>query len=50
MARELTQKEQNEYNKMIQGAKQLNLFGEEEELDAREFVIDRPYESDGDFQ
>ncbi|WP_155829706.1 MULTISPECIES: hypothetical protein [unclassified Butyrivibrio] len=46
MARELSEKEQNEYNKMIQGAKQLNLFGEEEELDARDFIIDRPCETE----
>ena len=46
MARELSEKEQNEYNKMIQGAKQLNLFGEEEELDARDFFIDRACETE----
>ena len=46
MARELSEKEQNEYNKMIQGAKQLNLFGEEEELDAKDFIIDRSCETD----
>ena len=46
MARELSEKEQNEYNKMIQGAKQLNLFGKEEELDARDFIIDRSCETE----
>ena len=46
MVRELSEKEQNEYNKMIQGAKQLNLFGEEEELDARDFIIDRSCETE----
>lgn len=48
MVRELSEKEQNEYNKMIQGAKQINLFGEEEELDARDFIIDRSCESEND--
>lgn len=46
MARELSEKEQNEYNKMIQGAKQLNLFGEEEELEAKDFTIDRSCETE----
>ncbi|WP_155829590.1 MULTISPECIES: hypothetical protein [unclassified Butyrivibrio] len=40
MARELTEAEKTEYNTMVETAKQLNIFGEEEELDAKDFVID----------
>ena len=39
--RELTDEERSEYDMMIAGAKQLTLFGTEEELDARDYVIDR---------
>ncbi len=40
MARELTDEEKKAYNHMLEGAKQLNIFGEEEELDARDFIIE----------
>ena len=39
--RELTEEERTEYDMMITGAKQLSLFGGEEELDAKDYVIDR---------
>ena len=35
MARELTDEEKKAYDHMLEGAKQLNIFGEEEELDAK---------------
>ena len=40
MARELTDEEKKAYNHMLEGAKQLNIFGEKEELDAKNFIID----------
>ena len=40
MTRELTEAEKNEYNAMVETAKQLNIFGEEEELDAKDFIIE----------
>lgn len=40
--RELTEAEKQSYNEMIEGAKQVNIFGDEEELDAKDFVIERP--------
>ena len=42
MARELTEAEKTEYNTMVKTAKQLNIFGEEEELDAKDFIIEPP--------
>ncbi|SDB56786.1 hypothetical protein [Butyrivibrio sp. INlla16] len=39
MARELTDEEKKAYDHMLEGAKQLNIFGEEEELDAKDFFI-----------
>lgn len=48
--RELTEAEKQSYDEMIEGAKQINLFGDEEELDAKDFVIERtdPGEYSGD--
>lgn len=40
--RELTEIEKQAYDEMIEGARQINLFGDEEELDAKDFVIERP--------
>ena len=40
LARELTDEEKKLYDHMLEGAKQLNIFGEEEELDARDFIIE----------
>lgn len=40
MARELTDEEKNAYDQMLKGAKQLNIFGEEEELNAKDFIIE----------
>ncbi|WP_155829588.1 MULTISPECIES: hypothetical protein [unclassified Butyrivibrio] len=39
MARELTDEEKKAYDQMLEGAKQLNIFGEEEALDAKDFII-----------
>jgi len=39
VARELTDEEKRTYDLMLEGAKQLNIFGEEEELDAKDFII-----------
>ena len=39
MARELTDEEKKAYEHMPESAKQLNIFGEEEELDAKDFII-----------
>ncbi|SDB68045.1 hypothetical protein [Butyrivibrio sp. INlla16] len=39
--RELTEAEKQSYDEMSEGAKQINLFGDEEELDAKDFVIER---------
>ncbi len=50
MARELTEAEKNEYNAMVETAKQLNIFSEEEELDAKDFIIDIWESEDGDSQ
>ena len=46
MARELTDEEKKAYDHMLEGAKQLNIFGEEEELDAKDFIID-PIDNNG---
>ena len=46
MARELTDEEKKAYDRMLENAKQLNIFGEEEELDAKDFIID-PIENNG---
>ena len=42
MARELTEAEKSAYNKMVEGAKQMTIFGTEEELDSRDYVFDYP--------
>ena len=39
--RELTEVERAEYDMLVYGAKQLTIFGTEEELDARDYVIER---------
>ena len=39
--RELTEVERAEYDMLVDGAKQLTIFGTEEELDARDYVIER---------
>ena len=41
LVRELTEEERIAYDNMIDGAKQLTLFGTEEELDPRDYIIDR---------
>ena len=46
MARELTEAEKTQDNNMVETAKQLNIFGEEEELDAKDFIID-PIDNNG---
>ncbi len=38
--RELTEEERTEYDMLIDGAKQLTIFGTEEELDARDYVME----------
>ncbi len=40
--RELTEAEKQSYDEMIEGTKQINLFGDEEELDPKDFIIERP--------
>lgn len=42
MARELTEAEKAAYEEMIDGAKQLTIFGTEEELDPRDYVFEYP--------
>lgn len=39
--RELTEEERADYDMLISNAKQLTLFGTDEELDARDYVIER---------
>ena len=39
-SRELTEAERAAYDKMVEGAKQLTIFGTEEELDSRDFIFD----------
>ena len=39
-SRELTESERAAYDKMVEGAKQLTIFGTEEELDSRDFIFD----------
>ena len=46
MARELTEAEKAAYNEMIEGAKQLTIFGTEEELDPRDYVFEYPDDKD----
>ena len=41
MMRELTEEERADYDMLVDGAKQLTIFGTEEELDARDYVIER---------
>ena len=40
MARELTEAEKAAYDNLIEGAKQLTIFGTEEELDARDYLFE----------
>lgn len=40
--RELTQAEREAYDEMIDGAKQMTLFGTEEDLDSRDYVFEQP--------
>ena len=40
--RELTEAEKQTYEEMIDGAKQINIFGMEEELDARDYIFELP--------
>ncbi|MBQ9304442.1 hypothetical protein [Butyrivibrio sp.] len=42
MARELTEAEKSAYDKMVEGAKQMTIFGTEEELDPRDYIFDYP--------
>lgn len=42
MVRELIEAEKTAYNEMIDGAKQITIFGTEEELDPRDYVFDYP--------
>ena len=42
MVRELTEAEKTAYEEMIDGAKQLTIFGTEEELDPRDYVFEYP--------
>lgn len=42
MARELTEAEKSAYDKMVEGAKQMTIFGTEEDLDSRDYVFDGP--------
>ena len=46
MARELTEAEKSAYNEMIEGAKQLTIFGTEEELDPKDYVFEYPDDKD----
>ena len=46
MARELTEAEKAAYNEMIEGAKQLTIFGTEEELDPRDYIFEYPDDKD----
>lgn len=46
MAKELTEAEKAAYNEMIEGAKQLTIFGTEEELDPRDYVFECPEDKD----
>jgi hypothetical protein len=39
-SRELTEAEKAAYDSMVEGAKQLTLFGTEEELDTRDYVFE----------
>ena len=39
--RELTQAEREAYDEMIDGAKQMTIFGTEEELDPRDYVFEK---------
>ncbi|WP_155829743.1 hypothetical protein [Butyrivibrio sp. AC2005] len=39
MTRELTMSEKAEYDALIKTVKQLNIFGEEEELNEKDFII-----------
>ncbi len=46
-SRELTESERAAYDKMVEGAKQLTIFGTEEELDPGDYVFEAS-DSDGD--
>ena len=37
--RELTTEEQMTYDRMVEGAKQINILGIEEELDAKDYIF-----------
>ena len=45
MAREPTDEEKKAYDHMLESTKQLNIFGEEEELEAKDFIIE-PWEGE----
>jgi len=38
--RELTEAEKSDYDKLVAGAKQLNIFGIEEDLDANDYIFE----------
>lgn len=40
MARELTEAERADYDRMVEGAKQITIFGTEEDLDPRDYIFD----------
>lgn len=43
-SRELTEVEKAAYDRMVEGAKQLTIFGTEEELDPRDYIFEYPDE------
>jgi len=42
VARELTEAEKTAYDKMVEGAKQMTIFGTEDDLDSRDYIFDYP--------